>query len=63
MFQVFDDVELDAAALEQFKRAARITSARVVIKRHSLHTSDAPSTAVKDGPERPRLNQRNGLRT
>jgi hypothetical protein len=37
MFQVFDRVELDTAALEQFKRAARIPSAGIVIYRHSLH--------------------------
>jgi len=31
MFQIFDRVELDTAALEQFKRAARVSSAGVVI--------------------------------
>jgi hypothetical protein len=31
MLQIFDRVELDTAALEQFKRAARVPSARVVI--------------------------------
>jgi hypothetical protein len=31
LFQIFDSVELDTAALEQFKRAARVPSARVVI--------------------------------
>jgi hypothetical protein len=42
MFQIFDGVELDTAGLEQIKRAARITSSGVVIKRNSLHNSDAP---------------------
>jgi len=31
MFQIFYSVELDTAALEQFKRAARVPSAGVVI--------------------------------
>jgi len=31
LFQILDSVELDTAALEQLKRAARVTSARVVI--------------------------------
>jgi len=31
MFQVFDRVELDTAAPEQFKRAARVPSAGIVI--------------------------------
>jgi len=31
MFQIFYSVELDTTALEQFKRAARVPSAGVVI--------------------------------
>jgi len=42
MLQVFDGVELDTAGLEQIKGAARIPSAGVVIKLHSLHNSGAP---------------------
>jgi hypothetical protein len=31
MFEIFDSVELDTTALEQFERAARVPSAGVVI--------------------------------
>jgi len=40
ILEIFDYVELDAAALEQLKRAARVSSAGVMIKFYFRHDVD-----------------------